>query len=695
MRSKRYLLKRVALAAPEAAADAARAIIYSTGMYGAGIWAQGISERAAKRCQKELDDVAREVLGLKGAPIRLEFLRKAASFPNGFLNEANKSTNRILDNMLRNTELRASGKLLDAALAAGWDLAVRSHASPTAGGSDFDVFEWDHEVEDVDTVEARFTTWQHEGKGIEVPEVAKSAFGDFNTNATECVGRRRWTKPILRSRPWFEQGLCRMAKTGVVTPLEPFQLSMVLPDLDRALWDSSWATVGGKVKARRALHLLQELRRETQKIPEGNLRKVLLAASDGGIKRKMASSAILWAGANRTPKAEVDIRCGTDSFIAEQWGLLKAIRMVLKEIRSQQHPQGYDIFLATDCQSFLQLFESLVERNGMRKVSVLERDILDALGLVLKANPRNRFRFLFTPSHCGVQVNELADELATMGLLKNKMGKKKPEKLQPVARRQNQTLRERFGSENHYVVLGVPLTASNKDIRRAWRKLMLEHHPDKGGDHATFIKCKNAYDVLICSETRRRFDRNLQDQRSVAESQPMEKESGDHSHRHEKSKSLAKKWMKNEEAHFTEHLRNTRVWKGHLGAMGSVSAKINITDKLTVKKCRRINRVLRTTALKPRAALFRQAGRMTDAEHRAFGKKGLHHTWCPKCYYNEGMNRIDSTEHRDACMQCQGLDQVRVLFKGRVEDEAMKIDKQSAMIDEIQFAAKIRRRHEE
>jgi curved DNA-binding protein len=49
---------------------------------------------------------------------------------------------------------------------------------------------------------------------------------------------------------------------------------------------------------------------------------------------------------------------------------------------------------------------------------------------------------------------------------------------------------------NPYEVLGLPKTANQEDIKRAYRKLASQHHPDKGGNTARFQQIQSAYDVL-------------------------------------------------------------------------------------------------------------------------------------------------------------------------------------------------------
>ena len=62
-----------------------------------------------------------------------------------------------------------------------------------------------------------------------------------------------------------------------------------------------------------------------------------------------------------------------------------------------------------------------------------------------------------------------------------------------------------------YTVLGVSRSASEKDIKSAYRKLAKKYHPDQNPDdpsaHAKFAEATNAYDLLTDAEKRGQFDR--------------------------------------------------------------------------------------------------------------------------------------------------------------------------------------------
>lgn len=60
--------------------------------------------------------------------------------------------------------------------------------------------------------------------------------------------------------------------------------------------------------------------------------------------------------------------------------------------------------------------------------------------------------------------------------------------------------------KNYYDVLGVPFNATEHEITRAWRKLVKDHHPDRGGDAQKFREVTEAYETLQNEISRRLYD---------------------------------------------------------------------------------------------------------------------------------------------------------------------------------------------
>lgn len=59
---------------------------------------------------------------------------------------------------------------------------------------------------------------------------------------------------------------------------------------------------------------------------------------------------------------------------------------------------------------------------------------------------------------------------------------------------------------DYYDVLGVSRTASQDEIRKAYKKQSMRHHPDRGGDEDEFKKINEAYQVLSDEQKRAMYD---------------------------------------------------------------------------------------------------------------------------------------------------------------------------------------------
>jgi len=59
---------------------------------------------------------------------------------------------------------------------------------------------------------------------------------------------------------------------------------------------------------------------------------------------------------------------------------------------------------------------------------------------------------------------------------------------------------------DHYSTLGIQRGASTDDIKKAYRKMASQHHPDKGGDTEKFQQIEEAYRTLSDDNTRSQYD---------------------------------------------------------------------------------------------------------------------------------------------------------------------------------------------
>lgn len=68
---------------------------------------------------------------------------------------------------------------------------------------------------------------------------------------------------------------------------------------------------------------------------------------------------------------------------------------------------------------------------------------------------------------------------------------------------------------NLYEILNISKNASQEEIKQSYKKLILKHHPDKGGNEEEFKKIQEAYEILGNPEKRMTYDRPKQQYHNI------------------------------------------------------------------------------------------------------------------------------------------------------------------------------------
>ncbi len=101
---------------------------------------------------------------------------------------------------------------------------------------------------------------------------------------------------------------------------------------------------------------------------------------------------------------------------------------------------------------------------------------------------------------------------------------------------------------NHYNVLSIPSNATQKQIKKAFRRQAKQYHPDvctTSGGHDKFIAAYKAYDILSNKEKRQLFDELLnKNKQTVVQTEEFEKEQEWENEAQEKGNELAKASLK-------------------------------------------------------------------------------------------------------------------------------------------------------
>jgi len=79
---------------------------------------------------------------------------------------------------------------------------------------------------------------------------------------------------------------------------------------------------------------------------------------------------------------------------------------------------------------------------------------------------------------------------------------------------------------DHYAILGVPPTASDKELKNAYRKACLRLHPDKGGDKQQFQQLQDAYARILEERSKQKQAGQCKETSTQQQAQPQPQQQG-------------------------------------------------------------------------------------------------------------------------------------------------------------------------
>ena len=186
----------------------------------------------------------------------------------------------------------------------------------------------------------------------------------------------------------------------------------------------------------------------------------------------------------------------------EEPGLLQEVKDDSKQYREEgiihaNAPEGlyYDLLDKT-CEAFVE----------MKNLNKAQPYCTEALTL----NPTSLYGLL-AKAQRQIDADDFEPALHTLNEAKeHHQGNQKLQQMMQEA----QTLLKRSKQKDYYKVLGVPRDADERDIKKAYRRLTIKHHPDKAAQQGLtkedaekkMASINEAYEVLSDPELKARFD---------------------------------------------------------------------------------------------------------------------------------------------------------------------------------------------
>tara|TARA_Y100000389_G_C17470594_1_gene530215 strand:- start:7629 stop:8684 length:1056 start_codon:yes stop_codon:yes gene_type:complete len=185
----------------------------------------------------------------------------------------------------------------------------------------------------------------------------------------------------------------------------------------------------------------------------------------------------------------------------------------------------------------------------------------------------------------------------------------------------------------YYELLGIQKNASQDEIKKAYRRLAMKHHPDKGGDENKFKQITEAFEVISDEQKRMYYDKfgknpqqgqpngfhqGFGDPFDIFESFFGQQHQGSHrtEHNRKRRQNTIVEYAISVEDAFVG--KSVKIRINHKGRCKTCDGKGNLKEPIICEMCRGIGQIQRRIQIGPMQQFIRQHCESCDGKGKSF-----------------------------------------------------------------------------